>query len=246
MAGRARKKQVQLQLPKLDKNGQRRGGKRRGAGRPAKGPRPSEKHKTRRRLLASQPVHVIFRVADDIKTLRTRQVYAAIREATITAAAFEDCRIVHFSIQRGHLHLICEAKNRTALATGMQGFAISAARHINRALGRKGTVFPDRYHVVILETPRQVRNCVTYVMNNWRHHGEDRAPFAKKWLVDPFSSGLAFSGWKELEGAAVMWKPSVDTYQSLITWHPKTWLLREGWLRHGRVGATEVPGGGAE
>ena len=43
-----------------------------------------------------------------------------------------------------------------------------------------------------------------------------------------------------------MWKASSDTYQPLIVWHPKTWLLSEGWLRHGRIDALEVPGQGAE
>ena len=43
---RARKVHVQLSLLALDKNGQRRGGKRRGAGRPKKGLRASERHKT--------------------------------------------------------------------------------------------------------------------------------------------------------------------------------------------------------
>ena len=45
---RARKVHVQLSLiTKFDKNGQRRGGKRPGAGRPKKGERASERHKTR-------------------------------------------------------------------------------------------------------------------------------------------------------------------------------------------------------
>ena len=44
-----RTKHVQLELLKLDKNGQRRGGKRAGAGRKPTG-RPSEKHKKRPEL----------------------------------------------------------------------------------------------------------------------------------------------------------------------------------------------------
>src|SRR5437660_508973 len=35
------------------------------------------------------------------------------------------------------------------------------------------------------------------------HHGSDRA---RTWLVDPFSSGISFPGWKELAGHDVMWK----------------------------------------
>jgi REP element-mobilizing transposase RayT len=44
----------------------------------------------------------------------------ALREATIVAARREDFRIVHFSIQGNHVHLIAEADSKTALAKGMQ------------------------------------------------------------------------------------------------------------------------------
>lgn len=225
------------------------GGARKGAGRPAQGPRPSERHTKRPPLRASHPVHVVLRAASDIGSLRVRAIYAAIREATVTAAKHEDFRIVHFSIQRSHLHLMCEAANRNALSKGIKSFAGSAAKHINRAVStserrRTGTVFPDRYHLRILTTPRAVRNCIAYVLNNWRHHGEDRAAVAAGWTIDPFSSGATFRGWKELEGVADAWTLPA-TYRPLVVWEPKTWLLREGWLRHRRIGAYEVPGEGA-
>jgi hypothetical protein len=132
--------------------------------------------------------------------------------------------------------LIVEAKHKTALAKGMQSFLISAARMINRAVGKRGTVFGDRYHATILRTPRQVRACVAYVLNNWRRHGEDRD---RTWKIDPFSSAISFGGWTELDGLGFRPPP---TYASLIVWFPKTWLLATGWRKHGRIGAFEVPG----
>ena len=102
---------------------------------------------------------------------------------------------MHLSIQRTHLHLVVEARSRVALAKGMQSVLISAAKQLNRALRGRGTVFGDRYRATILRTPRQVRSCVAYVLNNWRRHGEDRG---RTWLVDPFSSAISFGGWKEL------------------------------------------------
>ena len=75
--------------------------------------------------------------------LRRRCVYQAIREATLTTARWEDFRIVHLSIQRTHVHLLVEANDKRALATGMQSFQISAARHLNVAIG-KGKPGPRR------------------------------------------------------------------------------------------------------
>ena len=59
-----------------------------------------------------------------------------------------------------HVHLVVEADDKRALSNGVRAFMISAARAINRAKGRSGTVFPTRYHAVLLRTSRQVRNAI--------------------------------------------------------------------------------------
>jgi putative transposase len=221
-----------------DKNGQRRGGARKGAGRPCSHDRPSEPHKKRRGFSPTAPIHVVTRIVPRVGSLRRRELFHAIRDATITVAKHEDARIVHLSIQRTHLHLIVEAKHKIALAKGMQSFLISAARMINRSVGGRGCVFRDRYHTTVLQTPRQVRACVAYVLNNWRRHREDRGR-GRRWMLDPFSSGISFGGWKELDGVFGFRPP--PGYSSLIVWFPKTWLLSTGWRKHGRIGAFEVP-----
>src|SRR4051812_6466702 len=104
----------------------KRGGKRPGAGRPPKGERAGERHERRPFHDASQPVHVVLRTVKAVGSLRRRQTYHAIRRATQVAARREDFRIVHLSIQRTHVHLLVEAKSMVALASGMQGFQISA------------------------------------------------------------------------------------------------------------------------
>src|SRR5688572_11750248 len=177
---RARKRHVQQEL-KLT-----RGGKRRGAGRPAKGPRSSEKHKKRPVLKKHEPVHVIIRATPEIETLRLGVTYRAIRKALVTTFKRDNFRIVHLSIQGTHVHLLVEADHRLALARGMQSFQISAAKHVNaaisnrRKLRRRGGVFVDRYHAVILRSPRQTRNALAYVLNNWRKHREDRDSVSRR------------------------------------------------------------------
>ncbi|HEX7843170.1 MAG TPA: transposase, partial [Kofleriaceae bacterium] len=114
----------------------KRGGKRRGAGRPPKGKRAGSPHKARPFLHARYPVHVVLRVVGAVGSLRRRCVYQAVREATLTTARRENFRIVHLSIQRTHLHLLVETNPKDALASGMQGFQISAAKHLNAAISK--------------------------------------------------------------------------------------------------------------
>jgi len=243
---RARKVHVQLSLlTKLDKNGQRRGGKRKGAGRPKKGVRASEPHKRREAFKKSEPVHVTIRVARDVASLRGFETYQAIREALVTTYARQDIRIVHISIQGTHIHLLVEANSRLALGRGMQRFEISAAKLLNKAMTkrtgkkRRGTVFPDRYHAVVIRSPRQARNNLAYVLNNWRRHGENKLRIAATWSVDPFSSAPSFDGFKDVDATSHAWP---ETYRPLPVCKPKSWLLSTGLRTHGLLRSTEVPG----
>lgn len=247
--------QQSLPMPRRrDKNGQLRGGARKGAGRPKKPieqGRASERHRVRPALRASRPVHVIMRAVPGIGTLRTHDVFRAVRSSTnLIAGRHEDTfRIVHLSLQRSHIHLIVEAEDRRALWEGMKAFGISVAKKINALIGertgerRRGPVFADRYHAVILTTPRQVRNTIAYVLQNWKHHGEHRKPMQRPWKIDPYSSAISFDGWKELDGIPFR---VPGGYEPMFVWRPRTWLLKVGWRRWGLISIREIPGGGTE
>ena len=182
-------------------------------------------------------MHVTLRVVPEVGRLRKRHAYRAVRQALATSLQ-RQCgrlRVCHLSIQGNHLHLLVEADNREALSRGMQGFEISCARHLNRALGRKGRVFGDRYHAEILDGPRRVRHALAYVLNNWRRHRED---LGRRDRLDPFSSSAAFPGWND--GAPLQRLGPRD--ELLPVWYPQTWLLRDGWRRGGAVSPWERPG----
>jgi len=238
-SGRARKRHVQQELF-------RQGGKRKGAGRKPNGARAGASHEMRPEIKPSQALHVVLRVDPAVGSLRRRKMYQALREATIVAAVRERIRIVHISLQRTHVHLLVEAENKDALARGMQGFQVSAAKNVNRMLGdgryrrRRGTVFVDRYHLEVITSPTRARHAIGYVLGNWRKHGEDRQGLASTWLIDPFSSAISFPDWAELEGKDLMW-PIRETYDPLVVRRPSSWILSEGWKLTGSISCRDVP-----
>jgi REP element-mobilizing transposase RayT len=192
-------------------------------------------------------VHVVLRAVGAVGNLRRRCVWQALREATLTTARREDFRIVHVSLKRTHVHLIIEADSKAALAAGMQGFQISAAKHLNAAISkgrpgprRRGTVFPDRYHADIIKSPTQARHTLSYVMNNWRKHEEDRTQPVSSWTIDWFSTAAMFPGWAEYGDEPFLWR-GPPTYDPLVVYQPRTWLLREGWRKAGPISCREVP-----
>jgi hypothetical protein len=123
-------------------------------------------------------------------------------------------------VQRDHVHLIVEADDRDALRRGVQGLAIRAARGVNRALGHRGRVWSDRYHARALETPREVRNAIAYVLLNRQKH----APEARG--IDRCSSGPWFEGWRNRREPPLEDSPVAT---------PRTWLASVGWRRCGLI-----------
>jgi hypothetical protein len=108
-----------------------------------------------------------------------------------------------------------------------------------RTASRRGRVFADRYFAEAITSPRQARHALSYI-NNWRKHREDQEGLARSWLVDPFSSGVSFPDWKELNDKAFMW-PIRETYDPLFVRRPESWVLREGWKLCGPISARDVP-----
>lgn len=219
-----------------------RGGKRTGAGRPRGPGRKRNWVRVRAALSKHVPVHVTLRVVKAVGGLRRRRAYHAIRKAIETTLVRDDFRVVHVSIQREHIHLICEADNEEALGSGMKGLEVSAAKRLNAAVAvdrrepkaRRGVVFPERYYVEQLKTPRQVRNAIAYVLNNWRRHREDMVRGAP---IDPYSTAPCFDGWdRELRFALP------PEYEPLPTAYPATYLLSTLWRRHLLISPDEIPG----
>jgi REP element-mobilizing transposase RayT len=236
---RVRKPKGQLSFPKRDKNGQLRGGKRPGSGRKPKGEKPGVPHRTRRELDAREPAHVVLRVAKRVKWLRTPHAYRAIRGAlAVVLDRADEFRIVHFSLQGDHVHLLCEASDRAALSHGMQAFQISAAKRLNREMGGSGKVFPDRYFVESLGSVRQVRHTLAYVLNNWRKHRQDGGYSLFDGRIDPYSSGVWFAGWKERTRPVEI----PERYEPPRVSDPRTWYLTTGYKLAPPISVYEVPG----
>jgi putative transposase len=144
-------------------------------------------------LNGRHPVHATMRVLPEIPSLRVLNGW--VRSALLAGSDQPGFRLIHYSIQGNHLHLIVEAEDTIRLSRGMQGFAVRISRAVNRALSRKrGKVFSDRYHAHVLATPRETRAAVAYVIENFRRHrAEGGRPVAAS-FVDPHTSAALEPG----------------------------------------------------
>ena len=159
-----RRSEEQLELDR-----RRHGGRRPGAGRKPR-PNPRIRHRSRERFTVLLPCHVTLRVRSDVPSLRTVRLVREVEGSFAQVCERGSFRVVHYSLQGNHAHLVVEANNREALGRGMKSIASRLAKAVNRVFKRSGPVLADRYHVHVLRTPREVRNALAYVLLNARKH----------------------------------------------------------------------------
>jgi REP element-mobilizing transposase RayT len=175
-----------------------------------------------------------LKVLKDVPRLRSARLVAELERSWREACERRRFRLVHYSIQGDHVHLIVEAGSARDLACGMKSIAARFARAVNRVFHRAGRVLADRCHVHVLKAPREVRNAIAYVLLNARRHLVKAGRMLPRLgSIDPASSGRWFDGWNRVLPAARD-APAVGGARS--------WLLKVGWRRHRLIDPAEVPG----
>src|SRR3954466_14517840 len=109
---RQRRKPVQMSLSARGE----RGGGGGGAGRKRLPEGAHKGHRPRPALASRHPVHVTLKVLPNVPYLRKADCWNALRKAFVAGKRTElGFRLVHFSVQGNHMHLICEAKDQVTL-----------------------------------------------------------------------------------------------------------------------------------
>jgi putative transposase len=167
------------------------GGARKGAGRKRQSARPNVPHRPRRKFRKGA-LHVTLRLRQEVWNLRTHRCFRALQRAFERGCQRFGYRLVHFSVQGNHIHLIVEAPDVVQLGRAMKGLEVRMARALNKVMNRRGAVFADRYHAHLLTSPREAAHAVRYVLDNWIVHAE-REGWSIPSGIDPYCS----TAWRE-------------------------------------------------
>jgi REP element-mobilizing transposase RayT len=200
-------------------------------------------HVTRPAHRGRHPVHVTLR--SQLRCLRAQFVFPTVRLTLRSLRERQEVfRVVHFSVQANHLHLLVEAADKVELSSGLRSLAIRLALRVNRLLMRRGKVWADRSHQHTLTTPRAVRHALVYVLANFRKHAVGATG------LDRCSSAAYFTGFRDQPcppqsrraqrappGTPLFAGKDEDIPVSL----PRSWLLANGWKRHGLICVYEAP-----
>lgn len=207
------------------------GGRRPGAGRKPR-TRPPIAHRSRPAFPARHPAHVTLKLRAGVPSLRSVALVRVLERSLARGCERDGFRVIHYSFQSNHAHLVVEAANRTALARGMKSVGTRLARAVNRVFGRRGPVLAERYHLRVLRTSREVRNVLRYVLLNARKHARHAVPAG----LDPASSARWFDGWV---GGTDPRSPPSSAPRPIG--RARTWLLSVGWRRWGLLDPNDAP-----
>jgi len=127
-------------------------------------------HHSRPHLLSGKPVHVTIKTDKNIiPNLRNKILYKEIR-ASFKRARLLGIRIIHFTVQRDHIHFLIEAQNKKQLGQSMRALSISLTKRLSRVLAKKIKALKTRYHLHILKSLKEIKNVANYIQNNGKKH----------------------------------------------------------------------------
>ena len=201
-------------------------------GRPPKPHKDYVPHVKRPPLDKDHAAHITLKLLPRVGTLRTGRLHRVVRAAFVAGCDRFGFRLVHYSVQRDHIHLIAEAGDAAALSRGLQGLAIRIAKGLNRALGTAGHVFRERYHESVLTKAKKAFAALNYVLNNGFRHLRKIGFKVDALFIDPCSSGVYFDGWAP---GVLRQRPPPGPRPVVAV---RSWVIRDALRRYGPV----VPG----
>ncbi len=134
-------------------------------------------HERREKVNARTPLHVNFKYRLNVRNKETLKLL----KRSIQNARKHGLRVLQYSFQKNHIHLILEADSNVILTKGMRSLTITFAKGL-----QEGRVQLERYHLHVLRTVRETKHALQYVLFNQQKH--ESGTYS---VVDEYSSVLS-------------------------------------------------------
>lgn len=145
------------------------------AGRPAKVD-VGIRHIRRERFSKPTVLHLTIKVRDNKADIQNKRILKALHHA-IKRGRLQQLKVIHYTLEYNHAHLVVEAADNRILHKGMQSLGISLAKAINKLKQLKGAVYKHRYHFRKLTSRRELKNAIHYVFRNGVKHRRSTSLF---------------------------------------------------------------------
>lgn len=151
-----------------------------GAGRPAKHD-AGIRHTSKPLIKNPTSLHLTIKVKAIKADIKNKIILHMLKRAILNARR-QGLKVIHFSLEYDHIHLLIEADNNQTLGKGMKAFGVTIAKKINKFRGLMGAVYKHRYHFRRIESSKQLKNVMKYIFSNGVKHGTAKS------LISPYNS----------------------------------------------------------
>jgi len=174
-------------------------------------------HRPREKVGRHTPLHVNFKYKIPVRNKETLKLL----KRSIQNARKHGLRILQYSFQKNHIHLVLEADSNAILSRGMRSLTITFARGF-----KSGRIQLERYHLHVLRTAKEVKNALHYVLFNQQKH--EKGIYS---VIDDYSSILFLENGLDLIRKFARKKSMTLKILKCETWTsdgPGSYLYREG------------------
>lgn len=168
-------------------------------------------HSVREKVQDRTPLHINFKFKTRI---RNKDSLRTLKRA-IKNAGSHGLRVIHYSMQSNHIHLIIESANNEILTRGMRSLTITFAKGL-----KKGSIQIERYHLHVLKSLRETKNAVHYVLFNEQKHANLKTAY-----IDEYSSLGLVADLKKISKESGFSIVLRRIRELPVLFEPKSWLL---------------------
>lgn len=149
------------------------------------------RHISRPKLQRPSSLHLTIKVRENKADIQNKKILKALHHA-IKRARLKNLKVIHYTLEYNHVHLLVESSDNKILHQGMQALGISLSKAINRIKRLKGGVYKHRYHFRQISSPRELKNVLHYIFHNGIKHHRTKS------IIDPFNSLIAETSLNQL------------------------------------------------
>ncbi len=125
--------------------------------------------------------HLTHRCADGEFFLRFAKERDAYREWLRVGVNRYHVSVLGYTVTSNHTHVVCEVRDRLAVANMMKLAAGSVAQQRNLRKGHEGSVWEHPYHCTRIQDGKHLLNCLRYVDLNMVRTGKVKHPAEWRW-----------------------------------------------------------------
>jgi REP element-mobilizing transposase RayT len=131
------------------------------------------RHRERPKLSKLSSLHLTIKIKRIKADLKNKSILIILKRA-IMNARIKGLRVIHYSLEYDHVHLLIEAHDNDILGRGMQSLGVTLVRGINKIKKLKGVVYKHRYHFRKINSSRELKIVMNYIFHNGVKHGTSK------------------------------------------------------------------------